>query len=337
MATTKLDQEQDVIDLALGEVLDDMKRERPAGPGQPHDGLSASKTIRSPAYRPVACTSAVSHSREDPARPYSRLRWLGIATGLCFAIAFLSGGLDSWNPFAKSHSPSMAASPNAVSQSRGPVTKAIDDVRVGDRVIGTNPIREQAELVEPTPDSWRRISLTMTKDGGRSLWIELLRPVAWTESHNAAIGESIYLDLEEMGAVGYAHVTGLGPCPKIKSGEGTIVTGTFKHESDSNSKVVRLRLERQAEATGVTTNHPYWSVDRQAFVPVGELQEGERVDTYLGESRVVSITVAEYSGYLYNLETLEHVYRVGSLGTTIALNRRLIIAWRLAKVKASIE
>ena len=44
---------------------------------------------------------------------------------------------------------------------------------------------------------------------------------------------------------------------------------------------------------------------------------GEPVDTEYGERRVVSVEPIDYSGYLYNLETTEHVYRVGSAGTLV--------------------
>jgi len=76
-------------------------------------------------------------------------------------------------------------------------------------------------------------------------------------------------------------------------------------------------LEGQEEPTGVTSNHPYWSVDRDDFVEVGELRPDERVNTEYGTRRVLSITPIAYTGFLYNMETTEHVYRVGSLGTLV--------------------
>ena len=59
------------------------------------------------------------------------------------------------------------------------------------------------------------------------------------------------------GAVGDASVTDLGPCPKIQIGTGTVVTGTFRHQSDENTNVVNLKLDDQIELTGVTSNHSY--------------------------------------------------------------------------------
>ena len=149
------------------------------------------------------------------------------------------------------------------------------------------------------------------------MWVELLRPAEWIELHGAKVGGTVPLELHEMGAAGDAEVLSLGPCPKIQPGRDTIVTGTFRHQADENSNVVRLELEDQLELTGVTDNHAYWSVDRQTFIDVGSLRPDELIDTQYGLKHVVSVTPIDYHDFLYNLETTEHVYRVGSLGTLV--------------------
>ena len=164
----------------------------------------------------------------------------------------------------------------------------------------------------------------MTKDSGLGLRIDLLRPLTWIEEHNAKPGSTIHIELPEMGAVGDAQVTDLGPCPEIHPGKGAVVTGTFKHQADGDTNVVHLKLEDQIELTGVTDNHAYWSADRHTFVEVGKLRTGELVDTAYGLKHVISVIPIEHHGFLYNLETTEHVYRVGSLGTLVhnsCLNR----------------
>jgi hypothetical protein len=128
-------------------------------------------------------------------------------------------------------------------------TKPIQDVNVGDRIAGRNPIREQVEGMEPDPATWRKISLYLEKGNGLGLWIDLLRPLEWIEEHNAKPGSTIFIDLYEMGAVGDAEVIYLGPCPEIQPGNGTLVTGTFKHQMDENTNVVHLKLEDQLELT----------------------------------------------------------------------------------------
>ncbi len=232
---------------------------------------------------------------------------LRAAAILCFLVAAYYGW--QWlNQDAPAHGDASTGRAHAT---------PIEDVRVGDRLAGRNPIREQAETVESDPATWRKISLYMTKDSGLGLWIDLLRPLTWIEEHDAQPGNTIFIDLYEMGAVGDAKVTYLGPCPPIKPGKGNVVTGMFKHQADENTKVVHLKLEDQIELTGVTDNHPYWSEDRQDFVAVGELRTGELVDTAYGLKRVISVTPIEHHGFLYNLETTEHVFRVGSLGTLV--------------------
>ncbi len=194
----------------------------------------------------------------------------------------------------------------------------IADIQLGQRVLGRNPLREQVDesLPKPDPATWRTISLHMKKADGLSLWVDLLRPVEWIEYHQAEPGATIHLDLPEMGAVGEAEVTSIDSCPEIKPGTGPIVTGRFIHEA-RDGEVIELRLADQEEVTRVTANHPYWSVDRADFIPAGELQPGEQVDTHYGTTRVVSLTPIAYTGLLYNLETTEHVYRVGSVGTLV--------------------
>ncbi len=197
-------------------------------------------------------------------------------------------------------------------------TAAIQKIQVGQRVVGRNPIRAEVESWTPDPATWQRLDLHMAKEHGGSLWITLLRPAWWVESKGAQVGGTIELELAEMGAWGPAEVQRIGPCPAIASGaRHPVVTGTFRHETGPDSRVISLRLESQSEATRVTDNHPYWSVDREAFVAAGELRAGETVDTMRGPSRVASAEPFAYTGILYNLETTEHVYRVGSQGTLV--------------------
>jgi hypothetical protein len=236
--------------------------------------------------------------------------------GVCILLAGLFG-LRAYN----APKPTLRAAPAAPVSSHEPWTKAIQDVCLGEKTLGTNPLTEERErtLPDPDPETWRELHFHMTKANGLSLWIELLRSLEWIEAVGAAEGGSIYLELPEMGAVGQAEITHLGPCPDIQSGEGNVVTGKFTHEADGN--VVELLLADQPEPTRVTDNHSYWSEDRQAFVPVGKLRPDERVRTLRGTTTVVSVTPIDYQGFLYNLETHgEHVYMVGSLGTLVHNN-----------------
>lgn len=194
--------------------------------------------------------------------------------------------------------------------------KPISEAQLGERTIGKNPLREQIdeELLEPDPQTWRKLTLRLPKENGKFLTVELLRPLDWIEDEEAAVGETIFLDLKEMGAIGDADVVSIEPCPPIQPGKGNVITGRFIHEV-AQGEVIELRFANQLEPTRVTKNHPYWSVDRNDFVTAGELREGETVDGLAGKTIVASITPSNYSGPVYNLEINgEHVYRVGSLG-----------------------
>ena len=274
--------------------------------------------------------------RRNPARRrrvlspcrYWLFGWLALAAGLLWA------GTPRRQQGPALIRSSLAATAPTTAQAPPPPrlgNKNIEDVHVGDRVAGRNPLREQVETVVPDPTTWRKISLRIATENGLQLWIELLRPVAWIEENSAAPGRMIDLELAEMGAVGEAVVTAIEPCAPIKPGDGTVVTGTFVHECDG-SNVVALRLEGQDQATRVTSNHLYWSEDRRDFLPVGELRIGEHVDTEFGRRAVASISPSAYRGLIYNLETTEHVYRVDGLGTLVHNTCPIVLGETMSRV-----
>ncbi len=273
------------------------------------------------------CHTPPARKPDQPAaKPRRRLGLWAAVAGLLVLLGggvMFRGSASSWQPAPGSRAHSLAGNVTAASRTENAgeqllCTQRIDAIQLGTRLRGRNPIREEAELVEPDPVTWRKVSLYMTKESGLGLWIDLLRPLAWIEEHGATPGGGIYLEMHEMGAVGDAKVMDIGPCPAIQPGDGgAVVIGRFKHQAEANSGVVHLELEDQIEPTGVTDNHPYWSVDRQEFVPVGQLRVGELVDTVFGLKHVVSVTPIDHNGFLYNLETTEHVYRVGSLATLV--------------------
>jgi hypothetical protein len=238
-------------------------------------------------------------------------RWLGVA-----ALVVL-GCFGLWRGDTSATIRSALGDPSASYKNS---LIRVDQAELGDRLVGRNPIRSEAEAVEPDPLTWWRVHLRMQKQSGRPLWIELLRPQEWLDDLGVGLGSMIFLDMPEMGAIGEAEVTFVGPCPPIKPGPGTVVTGRFRHEADENEKVIHLKIEGQEELTGVTSSHAYWSIDREDFIPIGEFAIGELVDTEYGPNRVVSATRHQHDGWLYNLETTEHVYRVGSLGTLVHNN-----------------
>jgi hypothetical protein len=164
------------------------------------------------------------------------------------------------------------------------------------------------------PASWVKLELTLSNPDD-TVNVVLLRPRVWAESLGARAGAYIPLDLPEMGASGPALVTAVGPCPPLKAGGGRVVTGTFRHRS---ARILDLAVEGSIEPIGVTVNHPFWSEDRQRFVPAGALRPGERLRTLEGEARVASLVQRAGEQAVYNIEVqTEHVYRVTTSGILV--------------------
>lgn len=73
------------------------------------------------------------------------------------------------------------------------------------------------------------------------------------------------------------------------------------------------------ETLGTTSNHPFWSVDRQEFVQAGSLEIGERLQTLSGDVKVVQQKLLRPGPQpVFNLEVHnEHVYFVGQDGVLV--------------------
>lgn len=292
-------------------------------------------------------SSATSKSHRQPNRNVSKL-------GLAWMWAcLLIGGGFLWSGLSGTSSP---AQPLHASVMRVPttpttkfLTKPIQDLRVGERVLARNPEvsdSERAEAIEPDPATWRQVSLVMQKPDGSDLRIEMLRPVDWLADQTASlidlqtagwfardgllldearweaaiVGRTTQLNLPEMGAAGPAKMVAVQPCPKLEPNSGDnrqLITATFQH---SSGDVLDLHIHGESEPIGSTANHPFWSEDRQAFIPAGELLPGEtlrRADNTL--TQLTRITPRRGPPVaVYNLEVnAEHVYFVGNDGVLV--------------------
>jgi hypothetical protein len=94
-----------------------------------------------------------------------------------------------------------------------------------------------------------------------------------------------------------------------------VVTGRFVTRSAGNVVLVSLANGTEIRATDI---HPVWSVDREEWVPAGELEPGEQVDTLAGPVAVVSVERLESPLDVYNIEVHgEHVFRVTADGVLV--------------------
>ena len=197
------------------------------------------------------------------------------------------------------------------------VTMNIEDVKIGSRVSGLNPDRDEVGELAPDPDpaASKLLSLVMEKEDASLLHIQLIRSDAWVYESGTVAGAEIFLDLPEMSAVGFAQVLAVEPCPPIECGIGNVVTGTFRHASAS---IIDLQIA-DVEPIGCTSGHLFWSADRREFIPAGHLQQGERVQLHNGEtSHVVSLTPQLTPEPVYNIEVHnEHVYEITANGVLV--------------------
>lgn len=192
-------------------------------------------------------------------------------------------------------------------------TRNIEEIVLGQRLVGRNPLRHETSAPSDIdPANWRAIRLTMLQAG---VFYELafLRSFEWLDQADAKVGQHIDLVLPEMGLLGPALVESIEPCPAIEPDDGTgrmIVTGTMRHLA---TNVIELTITGLAEPLGVTTTHPIWSEDRQAFIPAGQLQEGEYLRQANGTLTQATHIIPKRGPpeVVYNLEVdSEHVYHV---------------------------
>jgi hypothetical protein len=126
-------------------------------------------------------------------------------------------------------------------------------------------------------------------------------------------------NLPELEVSGLALVTAIDDCPPIAGGEGSVVTARFvTREVHVVASVDVLGADGTVETITGTTIHPVWSVDRQEWVPLAELADGERLQGLDGLAVVLSVTLSRFSQPVYNIEVHgEHVYQVGELGLVV--------------------
>lgn len=243
-------------------------------------------------------------------------------SSLVLAASLLLGCLCIWS--ARPTGPSGAelasvalASARSEPQSPFEFTK-IQDIRIHQRVIGRNPEISDAErelFEDPDVENSRLITLVMQKPDGGRLDIQLSRDLGWIEEYGVEVGATIDLDLAELGAEGPAEVVAIEPAPPLEAGNDPVVTGTFKH---TVRMLVDLHVDGLSEPIGVTSNHPFWSIDRQEFIPAGDLRVGERVHAQDHALTVLRAIARSATKPVYNLETdEEHVYCVCEAGILV--------------------
>jgi hypothetical protein len=319
-----------------------------------HDAESAA--ILFPSVLPPGCS--VSVQRRWFARVLHGLMWCVTAACFALAILGPEPFTSSTTSDSEASVPNGRGESQSQFVTASPVlvTRPIEMLRPGMRVVAENPEElpgQKDTLV--TPEFWRLVRLRMVKSDGHRLDIELLRPVGWLveeliriaqetpgdqflkstsvmadESNHVlprredilsqlCVGQTISMDLPEMGAEGPAEIVAVEPCPTLEQGGRgrRLVTGTFRHEA---SNVLDLRVEGEQLSLGVTGTHPFWSVTQERFVAAAELRVGEELLRADGRpAKLLSKSQRAGSNVpVFNIEVdVEHVYLVGHSGLLV--------------------
>lgn len=165
-------------------------------------------------------------------------------------------------------------------------------------------------------ETWAKLSATVVREDGAVVDMELIRPRSWVEANRFEVGAEMQVSLPELKVAGRVTITAIADCPEILDGDGSIVTGRFiTREVSVIARVEILGANGEVETLEGTPIHPIWSLDREDWVPLGDLVEGERLQCKNGTATVLSIHIHDVTLPVYNIEVHgEHVYEVGELG-----------------------
>lgn len=180
----------------------------------------------------------------------------------------------------------------------------IEDLSVGDRV---ETISGESSVV--SAEMWIvRARLTKSSEPENPYLVELLRSRAWLEAQGIeGTGYEFRLELTELDVEGLAVVEAIRPV-RVEPGEGRLVVMTVTHLSND---VFELRFVEGGDGLRGTGSHPLYSVDRDTWVLVRDLQVGERLQTAEGAVTVAALERVRGVDRVYNLEVEgDHEYFV---------------------------
>ena len=186
---------------------------------------------------------------------------------------------------------------------------AIESIQVGDRIL-----THQGESSTEVDDTWLqgRIAIESDRNPAHRYDVAILRPRAWWASRNAdSTGKRIYFVLEELGVRGWGTVDELRQS-RAKRGAGRVVVMTVSH---LNNDVYEVSFVEGGEPLRGTGRHPLYSLDRDDWVRIRDLQVGERLQTAEGAVTVEALEKVRGVHRVYNLEVEgDHEYLVGEAG-----------------------
>jgi hypothetical protein len=276
-------------------------------------GTTIRRTPMSPAHRPP------THKR--PVRHRLSAVWLAVCLLLtaCFGVR-------------SSNAPRRAPSPPANEPSRAEIersSRAIESIRVGQRVLGRNPELSEVEHSTATavdPASWRLVRLRASerwRDGRlNTIEVQTLQPLSWIDENDARVGNRIAIpyDLAEIGLPEHlrAEVLSIGPCPVIDEGAGQVVLTTISHLNRHLFELTVADAGGRREVIRPTGFHKFYSVTRHDWIPAADLSRGEELSGIDGPITVATVARRPGTERVYNMTVEgEHVYHVSAAGVLV--------------------
>lgn len=256
-----------------------------------------------------------------------------LSTNKCMVYKILSSvfvtlvlflGAFFWNKLSlqttRDTVPLQFVSATSVSQSKYKHSR-IADIKVGDRVVVSTNDTPRHTAVDPA--TWKKVVLyaeeTWYDDTIDTINIEYLASPDWMAQYDAQVGKMvpIPLDLEEMGLdVGIlARIQAIEECPEIRAGPGRVVLTTVNHLSRGVCELTYSTADGRKETIKPTASHRFYSLDRNQWIPISDVNFGERLQG-LG-ANVLTVQSCQLRGTterVYNMTVEEdHVYQVGYL------------------------
>lgn len=199
-------------------------------------------------------------------------------------------------------------------------TVTIENVALGARVPDQNPRPEDYDFSFGDVDqsTWQQIDVRLRRKDRALIEMQLLRPAAWIESMGLVAGGEFTPHFSDIEIDGNAIVTAISPCPEITYTEGSVVTGRFVTRQVNN--LIEVTLENGTTFTGTTT-HPVWIPTDQKWVKLGDLEEGQQLESLSGPLTVVAVSRLTNVSDVFNIEVHgHHVYRITDDGVLVHNN-----------------